>query len=337
MIPSPDCSLLRFNTFHIEAMAKHLLVVTEEEDVFPAKQWAQARNLPLVILGGGSNVLLTGDINGLVLLNRLKGIQVIRETGSDVWVSFASGEIWHECVLYALKNNWGGIENLALIPGTIGAAPIQNIGAYGVELAEVLAEVEVLDLEDGSRRVIKNEECAFGYRDSIFKQQARGRYFILSVTLCLKKQPILNVSYGQLRDELDKKFRAPYTIQMVAEVVMDIRRSKLPDPAQVGNAGSFFKNPVVDEGLFSQWQKEFPGMPYYQNGNQYKVPAAWLIEQCGWKGYRDGDYGVHPKQALCLVNYKQSSGKDIYQLSEQIIDSVRKRFNICLEREVNVW
>jgi UDP-N-acetylmuramate dehydrogenase len=292
---------------------------------------------PLRILGGGSNVLLTSVIDGTVILNRLSGIEVLREDAEHVWVRAGAGEVWHDLVLYAIGKDLGGIENLALIPGTVGASPIQNIGAYGVEVKDTIAEVEVWDWEENATRTFTNAECQFGYRDSIFKHTLKDKVVVTAVVYRLSKHPILRTEYGAIKDELNAMGAEP-SVQSIAQAVINIRRSKLPDPTVIGNAGSFFKNPTIPKDAFMHLQQEFPGIPSYPAGEDLvKVPAGWLIEQCGWKGYRKGDAGVHAKQALVLVNYRQAGGAEIWQLSEEVVSSVQKKFGIVLEREVQVW
>lgn len=336
-------SLLPYNTFHINQAARYLLVVHSVQELFEALDPEHVQGQAIRIIGGGSNILLTKDVEGLVLLNRIKGIDVIRETATDVTIRFAAGENWHDCVMWCVERGYGGIENLSLIPGTIGAAPIQNIGAYGAELKDVFLELEALAISTRETTRFSNAECAFGYRNSIFKQAASGKFVILSVTLQLSKHPVLNTAYGNIRQELDEMGKTNPTLKDVSDAVIRIRRRKLPDPAVVGNAGSFFKNPVISRQQFETLQAQYPDIPFYPSGEAIKVPAAWLIEHthpenaASWKGYREQDYGVHPMQALCLVNYANASGSEIFALSERIITSVQHAFNISLEREVNIW
>lgn len=329
--------LTPYNTFHLEAMASRFLVVKElKEFLVWLKQNPQAIG-QIKILGGGSNILLTQSVDGYVIKNELKGIEKIVEDEQSVHIRFGSGENWHECVLWAVERNLGGIENLALIPGTIGAAPIQNIGAYGVELKDVFVECSALHLESGDIHHFSNEECRFGYRDSIFKQEQRGQYFITSVTLALHKKPVYKTDYGDISKTIQEEYNGEISIQTIAKAVIKIRSSKLPDPAQIGNAGSFFKNPVISLQQFEGLKNEHPNIPSYPVPNGTKIPAAWLIEQCGWKGFSDGEIGVHDRQALVLINKGKGKGIDILTLSERIITSVQHRFNIVLEREVNIW
>jgi UDP-N-acetylmuramate dehydrogenase len=331
-----NVSLLPYNSFHIDVNAAEFISVKsvdklEEILSRPGKE-------PQLILGGGSNVLLTKDIDGLVLKVDFSGIDEVREEPSHIYVRAGAGENWHEFVQYTIKRNWGGLENLSLIPGNVGAAPIQNIGAYGVELKDVFFELEAYDRKEKKVYAFGVNDCRFGYRDSIFKSVEKSRYIILNVTFLLNKIPILKTSYGAIREELKKMRVQSPTIQDISLAVINIRRSKLPDPAEIGNAGSFFKNPVVDHALFLSLSKKYPDMPAYPHEDKsVKLAAGWLIEQCGWKGYRRGDAGVHVSQALVLVNYGKASGKEILELSEKIQKSVHKKFDINLEREVNVF
>ena len=336
-------SLLPYNTFHIETFADHFVRVTNETQLREAIQMALANKLEIYVIGGGSNILLTKDIHGLAILNQMKGIDIVYENEEEVHVKFQGGENWHECVLWCVEQNYGGIENLSLIPGTMGAAPIQNIGAYGVELKDVLMNVEAIEIMTGEKHILSKEDCRFGYRNSIFKQEQKGKNIILSVTLRLSKHPVLNTSYGNIKEELEAMGAGELNIRAVSEAVIRIRKSKLPDPAFIGNAGSFFKNPTITEVVFDELRTRYPDIPGYRNETGIKVPAAWLIEHThpenatSWKGYREGNYGVHAKQALCLVNYSDARGSDIFSLSERIITSVQRAFNILIEREVNIW
>ncbi|MEL6842250.1 MAG: UDP-N-acetylmuramate dehydrogenase, partial [Bacteroidota bacterium] len=323
-----NVSLKAYNTFGIDVKARWFI---EIDSVTLATEFL-VDNLnagqDVYLLGGGSNLLLTDDLPGLVLRNRIMGKEVIREDEQFVYLKVGAGENWHELVLYCLEQHWGGIENLSLIPGCVGAAPIQNIGAYGVELKDVFVELETLSLATGNPRHFDAKACAFGYRDSYFKGSGKGKFLITSVTLRLNKAPHqLNTSYGAIETELARHHDGPYTIQDVSKAVIAIRQSKLPDPAEIGNSGSFFKNPVISAAAFGELQSRYPEVPHYpQADGQIKVPAGWLIEQAGWKGNRIGDYGVHERQALVLVNYGGASGQDIYALSEQIMQSVLEQF-----------
>jgi UDP-N-acetylmuramate dehydrogenase len=332
-------SLKAYNTFGIEATAPYFAEVHTLEELQTLFQQKEYSHLPLLILGGGSNVLFTQDPKGLVLLNKLEGIELLREDDSHVWVKAGAGMVWHEFVLYCIAKGWGGLENLSLIPGTVGAAPMQNIGAYGVEIKDTFAELEAVSRTDGSLRVFGREECEFGYRSSIFKTHSRDRYVIASVTFRLHKKPEFNTSYGAIRDTLAERGITDDSLSLkaVSDAVIHIRQSKLPDPKQIGNAGSFFKNPVITAEDFSRLQAAYPQVPSYPQGNgEVKVPAGWLIEQAGWKGYRRGSVGVHDKQALVLVNHGGGSGSELLQLARDIQSSVQEKFGINIEPEVNI-
>lgn len=328
-----EVSLKDCNTFGIAAVAAGFCVVRDREEL------AGLASVPdKYILGGGSNVLLPARLDGVVIRNELKGKFVISEDAECVHVQVASGENWHEFVLFALEHHWYGIENLALIPGTVGAAPIQNIGAYGTEVKDVIEWVEFFRWEDQQFYRLSRQECRFGYRDSIFKQELSGKGMIVSVGFCLQKQERVHTSYGAIEAELSRMGISNPTPMDVAHAVMHIRRSKLPDPAFIGNAGSFFKNPTIPLEQYTELKSRFPEMPSYPVNEQLvKVPAGWLIEYCGWKGFRDGDAGVHERQSLVLVNYGNAGSRDIWALSEKIVQSVQATFGILPEREVQVW
>lgn len=330
-------SLLPFNTFHIDENVDNFIEIRSEQELREIIDYKKNKTNEIKILGGGSNVLLTKKIEGLIILNKIKGKKVIQENAKEIIVQFDSGEIWHECVLWCVENQYAGIENLSLIPGTIGAAPIQNIGAYGVELKDVFYELEAIHLETGEKKIYSNSECDFGYRDSIFKTKEKGKYFILNVSLKLQKEPNFHCDYGDIKKVLAENFNHVINIKNISDAVIQIRKSKLPDPHEIGNAGSFFKNPIITKTQFEALQKEYSSIPFFYQTGGVKIPAAWLIEQCNWKGFRENDYGVHQRQALVLVNYKNAKGKDILHLSEKIITSVKQKFNIQLEPEVNIW
>lgn len=330
-------SLRDLNTFHIEARAAEMIMISSEQDLIEALQYANDQQKIVRILGGGSNILLTGDTDNVVLLNRLKGFAIVQETEQYADICFSSGETWHQCVTFCVERNLGGIENLSLIPGSIGAAPIQNIGAYGVELKDVFVSLEAMHRKTLHKKTFTHAECHFAYRDSIFKQAALDQYFILSVTLRLSKHPVYNTAYGDIQSILAKEYNNTLNLKNISAAIIRIRQSKLPDPEEIGNAGSFFKNPVINAEQANLLKQHFPDMPVYQVDHGVKVPAAWLIEQCHWKGFREGNYGVHQRQALVLVNYDNALGSDILRLSDRIITSVQQKFNIRLEREVNIW
>ena len=327
-------SLRNYNTFGIDVPAEYFTEVHNEEDVAALA----ALRRPLHILGGGSNVLLTGPVKGVVVRNCLKGIEMLREDERHVWLRAAAGETWHEFVLYTIERGWGGLENLALIPGTVGAAPIQNIGAYGVEAKEFIEHVTFYDFEDNKTLTWDNAACNFGYRDSVFKHALKGRVLITSVVFKLARQPVFNTSYGAIEEELHRMEVRELSVRAVAQAVINIRSSKLPDPKVVGNAGSFFKNPTITRAAYEALLAAHPDIPHYRvNDEMVKVPAAWLIEQCGWKGCKRGNAGVHDRQALVLVNRGGATGAELWQLSGDIVASVKERFGILLEREVQVW
>jgi UDP-N-acetylmuramate dehydrogenase len=288
-------------------------------------------------LGEGSNVLFTNHYEGLILVDQIRGHEVVEETNEHIFLKINGGENWSQLVDFCVSKNWGGIENLSLIPGTAGAAPVQNIGAYGAELQDVFLWLSAFDLQSGEMKVFDKDACGFGYRNSIFKNKFPDRYFITDITLKLEKNPVPNLEYKPLKDEFTERGPGSISIKEVSEAVKKIRRSKLPDPAKIGNAGSFFKNPVVSEEKMKELKNQFPEIPVYTTSERnYKLAAGWLIEQCGWKGKRFGDAGVHEKQALVLVNYGEASGKEILQLSEQIEESVAKKFRVKLEKEVKI-
>ena len=329
-----NISLKPYNTFGIDVNAHSFIEVTNQSQL---KTVLENNTLPLLILGGGSNILLTKDFDGLVIKNNIKGIEVVEEDDNSVTLRVGAGENWHQFVLDCIKNDFCGIENLSLIPGNVGASPMQNIGAYGVEVKDVIIKVEAVSLKDFSLRDFDNKECAFGYRSSIFKTSEKDNYFISAVIFKLTKQPSLNTSYGAIDGELEARGIDNPTIKDVSDAVIAIRQSKLPDPAQIGNSGSFFKNPVVSEEIRNSVLEKNNDAPNYPQPNgTFIMAAGWLIEQCGWKGKKLGNYGVHDKQALVLVNHGGAKGGEIYQLSEDIITSVQQKFNITLEREVNI-
>jgi len=332
-----NISLQKYNSFGIEVYADWLAEIEDVEQLLTILD--DSPDMRKLILGGGSNVLFLNDFHGMILLNLIQGKEVISETDDKVLLKVKGGENWHDLVMWAVEHNYGGIENLALIPGKAGTAPIQNIGAYGVEIKDVLQEVHAIDMTTGYPVKFSREDCRFGYRDSIFKKpENKGRYFISAIVLELtKKNHRLRTGYGVIQDILKTKKICSPTIKDVAEAIIEIRRSKLPDPKEIGNAGSFFKNPFIDKTLLDKLLKQYPEMPYYKTGkeNIYKVPAGWLIEQAGFKGKRFGNAGVHDKQALVLVNYGGATGQEIKKLAEIIIDEVEKKFFITLQPEVN--
>ncbi len=330
-----NISLKSLNTFGFDHTAHFFVAVESVETLRSALVWARNNTVDVLILGGGSNILLSKDFDGLVIKMELKGITLVRENEDHIWVKAGAGEVWHDLVCYAIEKNWAGIENLSLIPGTVGASPMQNIGAYGVEVKEVFDSLDALNRSTLEMETFSAAECQFGYRESVFKQQFKDQYVICSVTFRLNKIPEFHVDYGAIQDILREKGVQELTIKAVGQAVVEIRQSKLPDPKKIGNAGSFFKNPTIPKSQFDALKSEFPAMPGYLNEEGVKVPAGWLIEHLGWKGKRIGDVGVHAKQALVLVNYGKGNGADVKALSAQIQQSVRERFGIALHAEVN--
>lgn len=331
-----NVSLKSFNTFGIEAKSARFVAFKSTNELCEALDQLKSDE-PLLVLGGGSNILLTKDFEGLVLKNELRGIELIREDDEHIWVKSMAGESWHHFVLNCIENNWAGVENLSLIPGTVGAAPMQNIGAYGIEIKDVFESLEAIEIESQKTKTFTSEECAFGYRESVFKTNFKGKYIITSVTFKLKKKPEFNTSYGAIQETLDAMGVKELSIKAVSDAVIQIRQSKLPDPAKIGNSGSFFKNPTIDNIDYEGLKAEYPNIPGYQQPeNKIKVPAAWLIEQAGWKGKTFGEIGVHKNQPLVLVNYGKGKGEDIRNLAFEIQASVASKFGIELTPEVNI-
>lgn len=334
MIIQQDISLKNYNTFGIDVKAKRYTsvesfyelqkILTTEKDIF--------------LLSGGSNMLLTKDIDKLVVHINIKGISIDKETEDEVFVTVNAGEDWHQFVLWCISQNYGGIENLSLIPGNVGTCPIQNIGAYGVEVKDVITKVEALEIASAKRIEFSNAECQFGYRNSIFKNELKGKYVLTAVSFRLtKRNHQLNTSYGAIETELNNQGISSPTIKDVSEVVIKIRQSKLPNPKEIGNSGSFFKNPVISASQFEKLQNIYPNIPSYKvSENEIKIPAGWLIETAGFKGKRFGDAGIHQKQALVLVNYGNATGKEIFDLAKTIQKKILEQFKIPLEIEVNI-
>jgi len=328
-----NISLKQYNTFGIDVNAKRFAtvnsvidlknIITNEKDIF--------------LLGGGSNMLLTSDIEKLVIHLDLKGIIVNNTEKNTVYVTAEAGENWHEFVLWCISQNYGGLENLSLIPGNVGTSPIQNIGAYGVEIKDTFFQLEALNIETGKTKIFTKEDCNFGYRNSVFKNEVKGKFIILNVTFKLtKNNHNINISYGAIKAGLENKSNP--SIKEISDVIIAIRESKLPDPEKIGNSGSFFKNPVISNKAFQILQKSYPEIPHYiVTKDEIKVPAGWLIEQCGFKGKRIGDAGVHDKQALVLVNYNNATGEEIFNLAKNVKQTVKNKFNIDLDIEVNIF
>ncbi|RUA07931.1 MAG: UDP-N-acetylenolpyruvoylglucosamine reductase [Flavobacteriia bacterium] len=329
-----NISLKPYNTFGIDVNAESFAVVTSLEQL--KKIISEYKEV--FILSGGSNILLTKDISKPVISLCTKGIETHEHDDEHVLVTAQAGENWHEFVLWCIDNNYGGIENLSLIPGNVGTSPIQNIGAYGVEIKDTFYQLEALEIETNTIKTFTASDCNFGYRDSFFKREGKGKYIILNVTFKLtRKDHLLRKDYGAIRAELEKTSNTDPSIKDISDIITGIRKAKLPDPKEIGNSGSFFKNPVISKAHFEQLKQSYPKIPSYPAGkNLIKVPAGWLIEQCGFKGKRFGDAGVHKNQALVLVNYGNASGKDILDLAQNIQSTVKQKFDIDLEIEVNI-
>ncbi|MFA9198435.1 MAG: UDP-N-acetylmuramate dehydrogenase [Aquirufa sp.] len=331
-------SLRGYNTFGIEAEARQFVEINSIDQYVSIRKSGEYAHLPHLFLGGGSNVLLTKAQEALVVKISIPGISVLKEDAGFVWLKGGAGVVWDEFVQYAVNQGWSGLENLSLIPGTVGAAPMQNIGAYGAEIKDTFESLEALNLQTLELEVFDAKACAFGYRESFFKRAGKGQYLISSVTFKLSKKPSVKTSYGVIQDVLAAKGITQPSIREVADAVIEIRKSKLPDPKEIGNSGSFFKNPTVSASEASRLMAEFPGIPNYpvEGSTDVKFPAGWFIEKAGWKGFRRGDAGVHAKQALVLVNYGEATGGEILALSEEIKQSIKDTFGVSLETEVNI-
>lgn len=330
-------SLKAYNTFGIDVSAHFFATIRSVDDFLDLMESKTYKEHERLILGGGSNILLTRDFDGLVIKNELKGIELVKEDERHAWVKCAAGEVWHHFVMHCIVQGLGGLENLSLIPGCTGASPMQNIGAYGVEIKDTFYGLEAVHTKTGELVTFNAGECEFGYRESVFKRRYKNEFLIASVTFKLDKQPKFHTEYGAIRQELDQMGVSELSIRAISQAVINIRSSKLPDPAVIGNAGSFFKNPEVSAEVYHSLKEKFPALVAYElENNRYKLAAGWLIEQSGLKGYRSGDAGVHTLQALVLVNYGQAGGSDIYNLSTHVLDMVQAKFGVTLEREVNV-
>ena len=330
-----NLSLLPYNTFGLEVKATHFAEISSMEDL---RTGLRSGIRPILVLGGGSNLLFTQDVNGLVLKNNLRGIRVVRSFKNKVWVEVGGGEVWHEFVLWAVAQGFGGVENMSLIPGTVGAAPIQNIGAYGVELKDVFVRLKAFNLSTGKQKTFYHSSCQFGYRDSVFKREEKGKWCITSVVFTLTKNDHqLNTAYGDISKTLETNGIKSPNLADISRAVVQIRSSNLPDPAQIGNCGSFFKNPETDRKVLDRILKTHPMAPHYPlPDGRVKIPAGWLIEQCGWKGKRVGNTGCYERQALVLVNHGGATGVEVKALAHAIIESVEQKFGIRLEPEVNI-
>ena len=338
MLIKENVSLKPYNTFGVEAIAKYFAVASNQDEVREILNWTKENNQKILLLSGGSNMLIVNDWDGLALKIEMHGIEIVESNEDEAIVKVNSAEVWNDFVQWCIERDLGGLENLSLIPGRAGTAPIQNIGAYGVEIKDTMTELTALEIATGQLRTFTNEQCKFGYRDSVFKNELKGQYLIMDVSFKLtKKNHKLHTEYGAIRNELAQMGIDKPTIKDVAQAVIKIRQSKLPDPKKIGNSGSFFKNPVIDQKLFDELKLKFPEIVGYPSGDdKVKVAAGWLIENAGWKGKRFEDAGVHKDQALVLVNYGNATGKEIYDLSEKIIQDIFEKYNIHLEREVNV-
>lgn len=337
MLISKNTSLKLYNTFGIEASAKYFTSVQSIQNIQELFQSNEYRANERLILGGGSNLLITKNVDALVIKNDLKGIEIVNETEDSVFVKCAAGEVWHEFVLWSIDKNYGGLENLSLIPGCTGASPMQNIGAYGVEIKDTFYELEAIYTETGELKTFTKTDCEFGYRESVFKRKLKNQFIITSVTFQLSKKPVFHIDYGAIKQELDAMNVSDLSVKAISDAVISIRSSKLPNPKEIGNAGSFFKNPEVSANVYHKLKAEFPNLVAYPLDNSnYKLAAGWLIEQSGLKGFREGDAGVHKLQALVLVNYGLATGNQIYELSTHVLQTVKAKFGVDLEREVNI-
>ena len=332
---SNNVSLLPYNTFGIDVLTKRFARFSSTKELTSILK--EKGKDSLLVLGGGSNILLTKNFNGLAIKNEIKGFEIISEDENKVHIKAGSGEVWHEFVLKTIEKGYGGIENLSLIPGSVGASPMQNIGAYGTEIKDVFISLNAYHIETGEIHSFNKEQCEFGYRESVFKRKLKNQYIIIDVTYCLTKKHIINTKYGVIEKELQEMNITSPTIRDISNAIISIRSSKLPDPKQIGNAGSFFKNPVIEGRLADTLKEKHPNIPNYPAPNdKIKIAAGWLIEQAGWKGKKFNNYGVHKNQALVLVNYSGCSGNDILDLSTKIIEDVHSKFGVTLEREVNI-
>lgn len=336
-----NISLKPFNTFGIDVNARYFVEINSISELQELMQLEKFSNQFInnnLVLGGGSNLLFTKNVDGLVIKNEIKEIKEIKEDEHHVYIQAGAGQNWHQFVLYCIKNGWAGVENLSLIPGNVGASPMQNIGAYGVEIKDVFYSLQAFHIREKKLVNFSLNDCEFGYRESVFKKKYRNEFVITHVTYRLNKVPTFNISYGAIEQELERMGVQQVNIQAISQAVINIRSSKLPNPAVIGNAGSFFKNPEIDGSTFESLKKKYPNIVGYSlpNGN-VKLAAGWLIEQCGWKGYRKGDAGCHDKQALVLVNYGCATGSEIINLSNEILQSVVDKFGVSLEKEVNIF
>ncbi len=333
---SQNYSLKHYNTFGIDVKAKYFATFNSEEELTNLLGSKIIQKEPLLILGGGSNILFTKDFDGLVLANEIKGIEIISENANYSTIKVGAGEVWHDFVLWSIEKDLSGIENLALIPGLVGASPMQNIGAYGVEVKDVVESVDFIEIDSGNKKTIENSVCNFGYRDSIFKHELKGKVVITRVILKLSRTPLNKTTYGTINEEL-KNLNLEASPRNIAQAIINIRSSKLPDPKVLGNSGSFFKNPVIETIKFEELKKEFPEMVGHKvSGKETKVSAGWLIDNAGLKGYRKENAGVHKNQALVLVNYGNATGLEIINLAKKIQEVVKEKYSLQIELEVNI-
>jgi len=330
-----NIDLKPFNTFGFSAKAKEFITCTHIDQITEALNYLKQNPQPYLILGGGSNILFSKDFNGLIIHPQLNNISLLKENNNEVWLEVGAGIEWDKLVEYSVDKNWGGLENLSHIPGHVGASPVQNIGAYGVEAKDCINTVKGIFIDSGEAFELSNSACQFDYRQSIFKSQLKHKTIITSVVFKLNKQPKLNLSYGPVKELIEAN--GEHSLKAVRQTIIDIRKSKLPEPEEFGNAGSFFKNPIISQPAFNTLQNKFPKVPHYPiDENNIKVPAGWLIEQTGWKGKNIGQAGVHSKQALVLINKGKATGADVIHLANTIIDAVKDQFNICISPEVNI-
>ncbi len=328
-------SLKKYNTFGIEVKTKYFVEYSTINELSNFLGTQRKQDLPLMFIGGGSNVLFTKDFEGYILHSKINGVEIIKEEDDKVYLRVGAGEDWDEFVEYCVKKGWGGVENLSLIPGNVGTCPIQNIGAYGVEVKDVITEVESIEIDTLKKTLFTNEECQFGYRDSVFKRKLKGKHIINHVTFCLNKKHVFKLDYGNLKEALKEYDQV--NLQNIRQAVINIRDSKLPKPEVIGNAGSFFKNPVVHTNILEDLKKSYADIPFYlQEDDSVKIPAGWLIEQAGWKGRNIGKVGVHEKQALVLINHGGATGQEIVDLAREIQKSVKEKFSIDIQMEVNI-
>lgn len=334
---SENISLQALHSFGCNEKASYFAKIDSNDAIEKSIQWAKEKNSPYLILGSGSNILFTSTFKGLVLKMEIRGIKKLKETASEVFLEVGAGENWHHFVIYCVQKGWGGIENLSLIPGTVGAAPIQNIGAYGVEAKDCIELVTAYDTQTSQFITLNNADCKFGYRTSLFKME-KTRYIISSVQFILQKQPIFRTEYGAIKEVLHQKNNKQPSVEAISNAVIQIRTEKLPDPKKIGNAGSFFKNPTITKDFYEVLIAKYPKLIAYPiTDDMYKIAAGWLIEACGWKGVQKGNVGCYEKQSLVIVHYNNGPGIEIYNFSEEIIQSVLTQFDILLEREVIIY